>query len=133
VRSSFVYDKACLEATTKAQPTPDGSKQVIPVRLAAEQVKKIAKQVQKVTGKSVELAYVDQGYTGDQAANEAVNGCVAADSDGNRDDQQHRQCRGAREAASGVPEVPDHATYGFKPVSLVAVDDAWSAMRFKKA
>jgi len=43
VRSSFVYDKACLEATTKAQPTPDGSKQVIPVRLAAEQVKKIAK------------------------------------------------------------------------------------------
>src|SRR4249920_1288403 len=35
------------------------------------QVKKIAKQVQKVTGQSVELAYVDQGYTGDQAANDA--------------------------------------------------------------
>jgi transposase len=30
-----------------------------------EQVGKLAKQVQKQTGKSVELAFVDQGYTGD--------------------------------------------------------------------
>src|ERR1700728_3145563 len=31
-----------------------------------EQVGKLAKDVQKQTGKSVELAYVDQGYTGEQ-------------------------------------------------------------------
>ena len=41
------------------------------------QVKKIAKQVQKVTGQSVELAYVDQGYTGDQAANDAQKHGIA--------------------------------------------------------
>ncbi len=35
------------------------------------QVKKIARQVQKVTGKSVELAFVDQGYTGEQPAGDA--------------------------------------------------------------
>jgi transposase len=36
-----------------------------------EQVGKLAKDVQKQTGKSVELAYVDQGYTGDRAAEAA--------------------------------------------------------------
>jgi transposase len=36
-----------------------------------EQVGKLAKQVQKETGKSVELAYVDQGYTGEKAAEAA--------------------------------------------------------------
>jgi transposase len=35
------------------------------------QVKKTAKAVQKVTGKSVELAYVDQGYTGEKPAEAA--------------------------------------------------------------
>jgi transposase len=35
------------------------------------QVGKLAKDVQKQTGKSVELAYVDQGYTGEQAAEAA--------------------------------------------------------------
>lgn len=35
------------------------------------QVKKIAREVQKVTGKSVELAYVDQGYTGEKPAADA--------------------------------------------------------------
>jgi transposase len=35
------------------------------------QVGKLAKEVQKQTGKSVELAYVDQGYTGDVAAEAA--------------------------------------------------------------
>jgi transposase len=35
------------------------------------QVKKIAKQVQKVTGDSVELVYVDQGYTGEKPAEDA--------------------------------------------------------------
>jgi transposase len=35
------------------------------------QVGKLAKEVQKQTGKSVELAYVDQGYTGEQAAEAA--------------------------------------------------------------
>ena len=33
-----------------------------------EQVGKLARDVQKQTGKSVELAYVDQGYTGDRPA-----------------------------------------------------------------
>jgi transposase len=33
-----------------------------------EQVARLCKEVQKQTGKSVELAYVDQGYTGDRAA-----------------------------------------------------------------
>jgi transposase len=36
-----------------------------------EQVGKLAKDVQKQTGKSVELAYVDQGYTGEKAAEAA--------------------------------------------------------------
>jgi transposase len=36
-----------------------------------EQVDKLAKAVQKETGKSVELAYVDQGYTGEKAASAA--------------------------------------------------------------
>jgi transposase len=31
------------------------------------QVKQLAKAVQKITGKSVKLAYVDQGYTGESA------------------------------------------------------------------
>ena len=35
------------------------------------QVKKIARDVQKVTGKSVELAFVDQGYTGEKPAADA--------------------------------------------------------------
>ena len=35
------------------------------------QVGKLARDVQKQTGKSVELAYVDQGYTGEQAAEAA--------------------------------------------------------------
>jgi|SRR5579863_244376 len=37
-----------------------------------EQVGKLARDVQKQTGKSVELAFVDQGYTG-ETANEAAN------------------------------------------------------------
>jgi transposase len=36
-----------------------------------EQVGKLAREVQKQTGKSVELAYVDQGYTGEQPAEAA--------------------------------------------------------------
>jgi transposase len=36
-----------------------------------EQVGKLAKQVQEITGQSVELAYVDQGYTGEAAAEDA--------------------------------------------------------------
>ena len=35
------------------------------------QVKKIARDVQKVTGRSVELAYVDQGYTGEKPMEDA--------------------------------------------------------------
>jgi transposase len=36
-----------------------------------QQVRKLARDVQKVTDKSVELAYVDQGYTGEQPAEDA--------------------------------------------------------------
>ena len=36
-----------------------------------EQVGKLAREVQKQTGKSVELAYVDQGYSGEQPAEAA--------------------------------------------------------------
>src|SRR5574341_315206 len=36
------------------------------------QVKALAQHVQGVTGQSVELAYVDQGYTGDQTTQEAA-------------------------------------------------------------
>jgi transposase len=36
------------------------------------QVAELARQVQDVTGQTVELAYVDQGYTGDQAAADAT-------------------------------------------------------------
>ena len=37
------------------------------------QVEVLAQKVQAVTGQSVELAYVDQGYTGENAANAAKN------------------------------------------------------------
>ncbi len=37
-----------------------------------EQVEQLAAQVQDVTGQSVELAYVDQGYTGEQPAEDAA-------------------------------------------------------------
>ncbi len=36
------------------------------------QVKELAAQVQAVTGENVELAFVDQGYTGEQAAQDAA-------------------------------------------------------------
>ncbi len=36
------------------------------------QVKHLAEQVQETTGQSVELAYVDQGYTGEQPAQDAA-------------------------------------------------------------
>ena len=36
-----------------------------------EQVEELVQAVQEATGESVELAYVDQGYTGEKAAKEA--------------------------------------------------------------
>jgi transposase len=36
-----------------------------------EQVNKLAREIQQATGENVELAYVDQGYTGERAAAEA--------------------------------------------------------------
>jgi transposase len=36
------------------------------------QVEQLAQEVQAVTGESVELAFVDQGYTGEQAAQDAA-------------------------------------------------------------
>jgi transposase len=37
-----------------------------------EQVEQLARQVQEVTGERVEIAFVDQGYTGDQPAKDAA-------------------------------------------------------------
>jgi transposase len=37
-----------------------------------EQVEKLAEAIQEATGESVELAYMDQGYTGEQPAEEAA-------------------------------------------------------------
>lgn len=42
-----------------------------------EQVAALAEEVQQVTGNSVELAYVDQGYTGPNAA-ELLNSMACA-------------------------------------------------------
>ena len=36
------------------------------------QVQELAQQVQEVTGETVEIAFVDQGYTGEQAAQDAA-------------------------------------------------------------
>ncbi|MDV2997143.1 MAG: IS5 family transposase ISAzo23 [Chroococcidiopsis sp. SAG 2025] len=36
------------------------------------QVQELAQQVQEITGETVEIAFVDQGYTGEQAAQEAA-------------------------------------------------------------
>ena len=36
-----------------------------------EQVAELARQVQQITGESVEVAFVDQGYTGEQPATDA--------------------------------------------------------------
>ena len=41
------------------------------------QVKRTAKAVQRATGKNVELAYVDQGYTGEQAEDDADDHGIA--------------------------------------------------------
>ncbi len=37
-----------------------------------EQVQELAQQVQAITGETVEIAFVDQGYTGEQAAQDAA-------------------------------------------------------------
>ncbi len=36
------------------------------------QVQELAQQVQDITGENVEIAFVDQGYTGEQAAQDAT-------------------------------------------------------------
>jgi hypothetical protein len=40
------------------------------------QVAALAKEVQEVTGNTVELAYIDQGYTGQNAAEAALEHCA---------------------------------------------------------
>jgi transposase len=44
-----------------------------------DQVERLAEKVQEVTGQSVELAYVDQGYTGERAADAAEAHGIALD------------------------------------------------------
>jgi transposase len=71
------YDGAKRKKGSKIHMAVDtlGHLLTLHVKPADEQdraaVKKLAKDVQKVTGKSVELAFVDQGYTGDKAAADA--------------------------------------------------------------
>jgi hypothetical protein len=48
-----------------SEPTGGGDEQ------ERHQVAELAKQVQEATGDSVELAFVDQAYTGEQAAQDA--------------------------------------------------------------
>ncbi len=72
------YDGAKRKKGTKAHMAVDtlGYLLALHVTSADEQdraqVGELAKQVQEVTGQSVEVAYVDQGYTGDKPAQAAA-------------------------------------------------------------
>jgi transposase len=71
------YDGAKRKKGTKIHVAVDTLGHLLALHVTAAneqdrtQVKQIAQQVQEATGQSVELVYVDQGYTGEQAANDA--------------------------------------------------------------
>ena len=71
------YDGAKRKSGSKVHMAVDTLGYLLSLHVTAaneqdrEQVGKLAKAMQKETGKSVELAYVDQGYTGDAAAEAA--------------------------------------------------------------
>jgi transposase len=72
------YDGAKRKRGSKVHAAVDtlGHLLALLVTAASEQdraqVEQLAAQVQQATGQSVELAYVDQGYTGEQAAHDAA-------------------------------------------------------------
>lgn len=71
------YDGAKRKKGSKVHMAVDTLGHLLSLHVSAadeqdrEQVGKLAKDVQEQTGKSVELAYVDQGYTGETAAGAA--------------------------------------------------------------
>lgn len=72
------YDGAKRKKGSKVHAAVDTLGNLLALRVTPaneqdrQQVKQLAQEVQKVTGHSVELAYVDQGYTGEQAAQDAA-------------------------------------------------------------
>lgn len=72
------YDGAKRKKGSKVHAVVDTLGHLLALRVTPadqqdrQQVKALAKQVQKVTQKSVKLAYVDQGYTGEQPAADAA-------------------------------------------------------------
>ena len=71
------YDGAKRKKGSKVHIAVDTLGHLLALKVTAaneqerDQVGELAAQVQEVTGQSVELAYVDQGYTGDRAAQAA--------------------------------------------------------------
>lgn len=71
------YDGAKRRKGSKLHPAVDTLGHLLAVRVTAAneedraQVSALAAKVQEVTGQTVELAYVDQGYTGERAATAA--------------------------------------------------------------
>jgi transposase len=72
------YDGAKRKKGSKVHMAVDTLGHLLALRVTAaneqdrQQVGKLARDVQKQTGKSVELAYVDRGYTGERAAGAAA-------------------------------------------------------------
>jgi transposase len=72
------YDGAKRKRGSKVHIAVDTLGQLLALRVTAAseqdraQVKELASQVQAVTGENVEIAFVDQGYTGEQAAQDAA-------------------------------------------------------------
>lgn len=72
------YDGAKRKRGSKVHIAVDTLGQLLALRVTAAneqdraQVKALASQVQAVTGENVEIAFVDQGYTGQQAAQDAA-------------------------------------------------------------
>jgi transposase len=71
------YDGAKRKTGSKVHIAVDTLGHLLALRVTSAdqqdraQVKKLARDVQKVTNRSVELAFVDQGYTGEQPAADA--------------------------------------------------------------
>jgi hypothetical protein len=71
------YDGARRKKDSKVHAAVDTLGHLLTLRVTPAdeqdrtQVDELARSVQEATGESVELAYVDQGYTGEQPATEA--------------------------------------------------------------
>ena len=72
------YDGAKKKKGSKVHAAVDTLGNLLALKITAAneqeraQVAELAKQVQEVTGSTVEIAYVDQGYTGEEAAEQAA-------------------------------------------------------------